>query len=292
MYRRRYDLEKDPSTKQRYDDRIDNAEQTIYKTLTTRGLPESLLEVVKAEGGWLKFLDSSKVIELANGKSMAAADLADDIKSALPASERRAIEALELEQVQTKRDKDVYFQEETKKAKEYFSNQENMTKKQIEEQKQRFESANKLVGEWKNKFKEENAWLKEKAIDAKLTPEQKAEFEDHNKHAKQLNSLIDKHLQAKDMDSMLEVLVDSIRYHQTRRELAAELDKNKNLAAQLKAKQDELDRFKKSDSPIQRGGSLRAAPGSGSTSGDSVKEEKPPSLEDAFDAIAAGKAID
>jgi len=292
MYRRRYSLESDPSVKQRYDDRVSGAEESIHKTLIKWKAPESLIAVIKEEGGWLKFADSSRPIELQNGKTITAAELAESIKGELPISERRSIESLELEQIQTKRDKDVYFQEETKKAKDYFSNQENMTKKQREEQTQRFEQANKLVGDWKKKFTTENAWLNEKAVDAKLTPEQKAEIEDHNKHAKQLNGLIDKHLQAKDMDAMLEVLVDSIRYHQTRRELAAEMDKNKKLADQLKAKQDEIDRFKKADSPVQRGGSLRAAPGNGSTSGENTKEAAPPSLEDAFDAIAQGKTFD
>ena len=288
MYRRRYSLESDPEINQKFDGRVTNAENEIAKKLTTHGLPESLVTVIKNEGGWLKFSDSQRVIDLQNGKSMTAAELAEAIKAQLPTSERRSIDALELEQIQTKRDKDVYFQEETKKAKDYFSQRENLTKQQIEEQKQRFEQANKVVGEWKTKFKAENAWLQEKALDAKLTPEQKAELEDHNKHAKQLNQIIDKHLGAKDIDSMLEVLVDSIRYHQERRELASVLDKNKKLESQLKAKQDEIDRFKKADSSIQRGGSLRASPSASAS--ESAKDAPLPTLEDAFNAIAEGKS--
>lgn len=289
MYRRRYNLESDPAIKQRFDDRVSNAENAIHKSLISKGLPETLLAEVKNEGGWLKFADSERVIKLQNGKEMTAAELAEAIKAQLPVSERRAIEALELEQIQTRRDKDVYFQEETSKAKEYFSEQENMTKKQQEEYGKRLTDANKVVAEWKQKFKAENAWLKEKEIAAGVTPEQKAELEDHNKHAKQLNSLIDKHLAAKDLDSMIEVLVDSIRYHQERRELASALDTNKKLQAQLKAKQDEIDRFKKADSTIQRSGSLRVSPVG--SNGENASE-KPQGLEAAFDALAAGKSLE
>lgn len=290
MYRRRYDLEKDPDVKSKYDGRIEGAENAIYKTLTDRGLPQDVTKIIKEEGGWLKFIDSSREVPLQNGKTMSAAELAEAIKTQLPVSARREIEALELEQIQTRRDKEVYFQEETKKAREYFDNQENMTKKQKEEAQKRFQDASKVVSEWKSKFVADNAWLKEKTIDAKLSPEQRAELEDHNKHAKQLNQLMDKYLGAKDIDGMLEVLVDSIRYHQERRELAFALDKNKKLEDQLKAKQAEIDRFKKSDSSINKGGSLRVAPAAKSAAEE--KEAGPKTLEDAFFAIEQGKSVE
>ncbi len=244
MYRRRYELENSEEVKQKFDGRVSNAEEAIYGTLTDRGLPKSLVDEIKSEGGWLKFTDSNRTITLANGKEHSAAELAELIKSNLPSSERRKLEALELEQIQASRDKQHYFNEESKKAKDYFAQKENQTREQAQAAKKQFDDAVKVVGEWRKKFSEENEWLKEKQISSGATPEQKAALEDHNKHAKQLNQMIEKHLAAKDINQMLEVLVDSIKYHQERRNLASALDENKKLKDSLKAKQDELDKFK------------------------------------------------
>lgn len=289
MYRRRYELENSDEVKQKFDGRVTSAEEAIQKTLLDHRAPESLIGEIKAEGGWLKFIDSNRVISLANGKQMSASELADAIKQNLPTSERRKLEALELEQVQASRDKQTYFNEESKKAKEYFANKENQTKAEKDSQKKAFDDAVKVVGEWKKKFSEENEWLKERQISSGATPEQRAALEDHNKHAKQLNSLIDQHLQAKDINQMLEVLVDSIKYHQERRNLAQALADNKKLQDSLKAKQDELDKFKKAGSPVRGGGSLAA---SGARQEGSVEKKAPPSLEDAFASLEQGKSLD
>lgn len=289
MYRRRYDLENSEEVKQKFDGRVTGAEEAIQSTLSLRGAPESLIAEIKAEGGWLKFIDSSRVIALANGKEMPAAELADAIKQNLPPSERRKIEALELEQVQAQRDKQTYFQEETKKAKDYFAQKENQTREQALAAKKQFDDAVKVVAEWRTKFREENKWLKEQEVPANATPEQKAALEDHNTHAKQLNSLIEKHLAAKDINQMLEVLVDSIKYHQERRNLAQALAENKKLQDSLKAKQDELDKFKKASSSVRSSGSLFS---SGSRPDSATEKKAPPSLEEAFAALEQGKSLD
>ncbi len=290
MYKRRYELETSPEIKEKFDNRVTSAEDSIQKTLLARGAPESLVNKIKEAGGWLKFIDSDQPITLSNGKEMTASEIADKMKSLLPHSEQRKIEALELEQVQAQRDKETYFNEESKKAKEYFANKENETKQQEQERKQRFEEATKVVGEWKKRFHEENEWLKEKQIDAKLTPEQRAKLEDHNKHAKQLNDMLEKRLATSDINGMLEVLVDSIKYHQERRNLADVIAENQKLKDAVKAKQDELDRYKKAGSPVSRSGSL--ASGSYASSSSSEKEKTPPSLEAAFEMLESGKSIE
>jgi hypothetical protein len=289
MYRRRYDLENSDDVKQKFDGRVTGAEEAIQSTLASRGAPESLIAEIKAEGGWLKFIDSNRVISLASGKEMPASELAEAIKQNLPHSERRKIEALELEQVQAQRDKQTYFQEETKKAKDYFATKENQTREQALAQKKQFDDAVKVVAEWRTKFREENQWLKEQEVPANATAEQKAALEDHNTHAKQLNSLMERHLQAKDINQMLEVLVDSIKYHQERRNLAKALADNKKLQDSLKAKQDELDKFKKAGSSVRSSGSLFS---SGTRSESSTEKKAPPSLEDAFAALEQGKSLD
>jgi hypothetical protein len=288
MYRRRYELETSPEVKEKFDARITNAEETIASTLAARGAPASILDVVKQEGGWLKFVDSQRPITLANGKEITGAELADQIKMALPASERRRIEALELEQIQVSRDKQTYFNEESKKAKDYFSQQEQQRLAAQEEHKKRFDEAVKVANDWKKRFSEENEWIREKEIGANLTKEQKDALEDHNKHAKQLNSMLEKRLAAKDINEMLEVLVDSIKYHQERKNLASQITENQRLQAQLKAKQDELDKFKRAGSTVGKSGSLSASGGKPTDS----KTTKPPSLEDAFERLAEGKSLE
>lgn len=290
MYRRRYELENSEEVKSKFDGRVTNAEKTIQDTLLSHGAPESLVNEVKAEGGWLRFIDSNRSIELANGKSMTAADIAETIKKSLPVSERRRLEALELEQIQTKREKDTYFSEETKKAKDYFAQRETQTKTQQLEAKKQFDTAVQAVKEWREKFKQENEWLREKEITTGLTADQKKQLEEHNEHAKQLNSVMEKHLGAKDVHGMLDVLVDSIKYHQERRNLASALAENKKLQDSLKAKQDELDKFKRAGASVSKNGSL--AGGGGSRSEEQKAPVTPPSLEDAFDRLAAGKSAD
>lgn len=289
MYRRRYELENSDEVKSKFDGRVNNAEETIHKTLAAHGLPESLINEIKAEGGWLKFIDSNRVIGLAKG-DMSAADIAETIKKSLPSSERRRLEALELEQIQTKREKDSYFSEETKKASDYFANRESQTKAQQAEAKKQFDTAVQTVREWREKFKKENEWLNEKAIDAGVSAEQRKQLEEHNAHAKQLNSVIEKHLAAKDVNGMLDVLVDSIKYHQERRNLASALADNQKLKNDLKAKQDELDKFKRAGGSVSKNGSL--AGGGGSRTDEQKAPVAPPSLEDAFDRMAAGKSLD
>ncbi len=287
MYRRRYELENDPAIKEKFDSRITNSEETIVKTLTDRGAPATILAIVKEEGGWLKFVDSQRTIKLADGSEPTAAEVAEIIRNALPLSERRRLESLELEQIQVSRDKQTYFNEESKKAKDYFSEHEAKTRAEREAQRQAFEQAVKVANEWRSKFVQENEWLREKEIAANLTKEQKAALEDHNTHAKQLNQLIEKHLAAKDLNEMLSVLSDAIQYHQERRKLAGTIAENERLKKQLEAKQAELDRVRSSGNPIQKGGSLRA---SSSSSAEPAKQAQPESLEAAFDRIAAGKS--
>ncbi len=288
MYKRRYALENDPEVKARFDDRVAGAETGIQKMLADVGTPESLVEMIKSEGGWIKFADSNRTIKLVTGKEMTAAEISETIRNALPLSERRKLEAMEMEQTQAKRDKDVYFSEEQKKASDWFAAQEGQTKAQQEAQRKAFEDATKYVGQWKNKLTTDSEWLRPRDIPSTATPAQKAEIEDHNKHVKQLQSQMEKYLNAKDLDGMLEVVADAVKYHQERRNIASLLTEKGKLELALKAKQDELDRFKKASSAVPRGGSL-SSPHPQSQEG---ANKAPPSLEDAFDRIAAGKSVE
>lgn len=289
MYRRRYSLENDPEVKKRFDDRVVSAETGIANLLSANRAPETLINIIKEEGGWLRFADSNRTVKLANGKEVTAAELAEMVRGQLSLSERRRLEAMELEQTQAARDKQVYFDEEAKKAQEYFATRETQSKQQAEAQKKAFEEATKFVVDWKQKLVSETEWLHPKDVPATATPEQKAAIEDHNTHAKQLLSQIDKYLGAKDLNGMLEVVTDALRYHQERRERAFALSKIEKLENELKTEREKLDRFKRASSAVPKGGSLSSAP---TPTREGAERKGPASLEQAFDMMASGKSID
>lgn len=289
MYRRRYELEKDPEVKTKFDSRVESAETSIKQTLSKRGAGEALIKLIEEEGGWLKFADSNRDITLANGDVVKAAELADTIRKALPVGERRAIEALEIEQVQTKRERERFFEEETKRANEYFAQTEAKTKAEREQQQKLMEEGRKLIDGWREKVVKENDWLQEKQPPVDATPEQKAAIEEDNKYTKQLQGLINKALTANKLDDMLGIVFDSVRYHQERRQSARALDRVKALEAQLAEKQAQLDKFKKASSSVPKGGSLVG--GGSTTTPEAKKAATPESLEAAFEKLASGQSL-
>lgn len=288
MYRRRYELEKDPEVKEKFDLRVESAETSIKQTLAKRGAGAALIKIIEDEGGWLKFADSDRDIELANGQTMKAAEIADAIKKTLPASERRSVDALELEQIQTRRERERFFAEETKKASAYFEQHEQASKQQQELQKQAVEQSRKLIDEWRVKVEQENEWLKEKEIPAAATQDQRAAVEEENKHTKQVRGVIMKALNASKLDDMLEVVLDSAKYYQERRTTAKLGDRVKTLEAQLAEKQAEIDKFKKAGASIPKSGSLV---GGGGSPAQTKKAATPEGLEAAFEQLASGKSL-
>lgn len=286
MHRRRYELEKDPEVKTKFDDRIVEAEKPIAEILQRNGAGEALIKLIDQEGGWLKFSQSNRPIGLKEG-THAAAEVAEMIIQNLPAYERRALEVLATEQIATKREKERFFKEEQAKAVDYFKKvEEERNRGTVEYQKQVAE-AKKIIEDFQKEAREKNEWLKEKEVPATATAEQKASLEDDNKHTKQLNEVLVKAINTKDVKGMLDVVMDSVNFYQERRVHAktqAELKAAKDAVAKLQA---ELDKFKNAARSTPRGGSISSAP---SSAADTAKK-KPQSLEEALDAIASGGGI-
>ena len=154
-----------------------------------------------------------------------------------------------------------------------------------EEYKRQIKQAEEAIKKWQEKVAIENAFLKEKEIPANASPEQKKEIEEDNNAAKEINEILKKNLNTKDLDGMLNIVLDATKFYHEKREktkIAAELAKVK---AELKAKSDELDKFKSSGKTTPKSGSLT---GGGSSSASS-KSEKPKTLEEAFDNLAAAR---
>ncbi len=285
MFRRRYDLEKDPEVKTKFDSRVESSEKSILDTLTRRGAGDPLINLIKEDGGWMKFADSGRVITLKDGTQTTAAQLAETIVQQLPISERRAIDAAMMEQVQLKRDKDRFFQEETSKATEHFKKRDEEAQKHQQEYQKQVEEAAKTIETWHKDVVAKNDWLKEKDIPANATPEQKTAIEEDNKYTRQLNTVLKKSLGVKDIKEALDVTLDSVKYYNERREREKAVAEITKLKADLVAKQTEIDSFKKA-SRSTKGGSLT---GGGSSHVVTAQDRQPKGLEAAFDMAGAGK---
>ncbi len=284
MYRRRYDLEKDPEVKTKYDDRVANLDGQIPAILSKNRAGDGLLKLIAEEGGWLKFSQSNRQVPLDDGKIVPAAELADMIVKALPFADRKAIDSITLEQIQTKRDRERYFKEQETTANEFFKKRDEEAAAGSAAHQKQIKEATDLIQNWEKETVNKTEWLKEKEIPANATPEQKAAIEDDNRYTKQLHSLLKKSLTTKDIPGMLEVVHDSVAYYQQRRENSKLLAENKALKDAVTAKQAELDKFKSSSRTTSRAGSISQAATSAT-----IKEKKPEGLEAALDAILSGK---
>ncbi len=283
MYRRRYELDKDPEVKTKFDSRLEGAETTIIETLKRRNAGDALLKLINDEGGWQKFSNSGRVVNISDGeggtKPVTTAELAESILQALPLGERKSVEAAMVEQVQTTRDKERYFKEQQAAAADYFKKREEDGEKARSTHQKMVEENGKFLTEWHKKTLAAD-WIKDKEVAASASAAEKAAAEEYNKYNAQMRSILDKGLKTNDLAGMVEVVGDSVRYYDERRTSA-------NLRKELERVKGELDRFKKGGSSVPRSGSIAA----GSSSGP-VKAKQADSLEEAFSRIERGESLD
>ncbi len=284
MFRRRYDLDKDPELKTKYDDRIAAAETQIPKIFEKNGATKQLLELIAEEGGWTKFSTSQRLVKLADDSMITSAEFADKIVQSLPFQDRKAIDAITVEQIQLKREKDRFVEQEVKTANDYFKKRDEEASRQTEVQQKNIKDAEQVISNWQKEFGEKTPWMKPREIPANASAEDKAAIEEDNKFTAQLQGVVKKALNAKDLPSILEVIQESVSYHNERRENAKLLAKSQKLEAALKAKDEELTRIKNAGKTTSKAGSVSG----GGTSAASAAPAKPRSLEEAFDAIASG----
>lgn len=289
MYRRRYQLETDPEIQEKFDSRIMSNEGAIIDHLKKRGATDDLIKLINKEGGWSMFASSPNTMTLPDedggNRQVAMSELAETILNALPLGERKAIEAAMMDQLQTQSAKRLYFEEQTKKANEYFKKQEEESKKATEQQQRQIEEAKKTVEKWQSEV-EQSDWLKDKEINEKASASEKAAILEHNRYNSQLRSLLKKAISTTDLNGMLEIVHDSVRYYDERRNTASLRNELDSLRNELKAKQAELDKFKGASRSVPRAGSI-------SSSGPAAApaEKRPRSLEEAFDRIARGENL-
>ncbi len=285
MYRRRYELDKDPELKTKFDSRIESAETSIISTLKSNRAPEWLTKAIESAGGWNAFASSSKTFSLQGEdgtEAVTASELADRVLKALPLTDRNAVQAAMMEQIQTSREKDRFLKEEQAKANEYFSKREESEKQARQQSEKQVEEAKKTLTEWRSKFEAEE-FLKDKTPAANATEAEKEQAKEWNEFNKQLRKEMDKALGANDVKSMLDVIENSVRYHAERRNVGTLQKENEKLKAALAEKDKEILKIKSAGRSIPRGGSIAT------TQTQPARESKPVSLEDAFDAIGRKK---
>jgi hypothetical protein len=290
MFKRKYELDRDPEVKTKFDARVEYAEKGISDILAARQATPALLKLIADEGGWTKFAQSQSPVAVrgadGNMTTITAAEASENILSALPMVDRKRVESAMMEQIQIERDKKRFLEEETKRANEYFLEREEQTKKQSEVQKRSMEEASKLIEDFKTTAINERDWLKQEAVPPNATPEQRAEIEDSNAYRKQLAALLKKNLEVKDVPSMLGVVEDSVAYYAERRKTARLTDEVERLKAEIESSKKSLDKFKNASKSTPRSGSIA---GGSSSSPAPTKSKIPQSLEEAFDAIEAGQ---
>lgn len=287
MYRRRYELDRDPELKTKFDSRIESAETSIMGTLKSNRAPEWLTKAIETAGGWNAFASSSKTISLQGEdgtETITAAELADRVLRALPLTDRNAVQAAMMEQIQTSREKDRFLKEEQSKATEYFAKREEQEKQSRQQSEKQIEEAKKTLTEWRSKFESEE-FLKDKTPPANAPESEKEQAKEWNEFNKQLRKELDKALGANDVKSMLDVIENSVRYHAERRNVGSLQKENEKLRAALAEKDREILKIKSAGRSIPRGGSIATAAAT-----PSKESSRPASLEDAFEAIGRRKA--
>lgn len=288
MLRRRYDLDNDPEVKNRFESRISQSEDAIKNILTKKNAGKALLDTIAEEGGWSKFASSSRSISISDGEggytSVTAAEVADKILAALPLGERKAIEAAMVDQVQATRERERFYKDEQSKAAQYFKEREEKEKKAQEEGKAQYDAARKQIDEYVEKTSRED-WLADKPVKEGATEQEKAEVEEHNKYNKQLRSILKKAVGTKDLNGLLEIITDSVRYFDERRKVSSLNSQIEKLRAELKSANTQIEKIKGAGRTVPKSGSIATppAPQGGET------REVPNSLEETLNRMERGE---
>jgi hypothetical protein len=198
MFRRQYDLERDPQVKKEFDDLIKSNEDGICKTLSEAGVPEKAIEMVKNSGGWAAFSKSREPMSWNefddNGevvtKRGTKADYAATVTRVIDSADNAAIQARVGQQFLLKDRRSQFIAEEKKRALDYFSNREAQMNSLSEGQKYMIKKAKDDYLSWADKMEKEAEWLKEQAINDKASAEEKARIEALNKHTQEVKQYI------------------------------------------------------------------------------------------------------
>jgi len=283
MLRRQYQLDKDPAVKEKFDTRIQSSEDSITSILKANKAGQELLDNIKSEGGFLKFSKSNRMTSIPDGEGgttqVTCAKLADMIlTNALNLGDRNSIQSALLEQESLAREKVRFFEEQKSAATKFFKEREESEAKSKQQQQEAINSNLKAIEEWKAKFLAED-FIKDKVAAESATADEKSQISGHNKYNSELRSIMEKALSANGIQDILEVVGDSVKYHDEKRTSFALKRENDRLRA-------ELDKIKSASRSTPRQGSI-AAPVS-----QAQVQERPKTLAERLDAMISKKLSD
>jgi hypothetical protein len=198
MFRRQYELEKDPQVKKDFDDLIESNEAGISKTLMDAGVPEKAVELIKKTGGWAAFTKSREPMSWnevdENGdtvvKKGTKADYASIVSRVIDQADIAAIQARVGQQFLLKDKRSQFISEEKKRALDYFTQRETQMKQMTDGQRNTVKKLQDDYLSWADKMEKEADWLKEQQINEKATSEDKARIEAINKHTQEVKQYI------------------------------------------------------------------------------------------------------
>lgn len=284
MFRRRYQLDQDPDVKARFDDRVQESEKPIADILNRNGAGDMLVKIIQDEGGWLKFSQSNRKVSLKDG-DRPASEVAELILENLPFADRKTVESISTDQITTKRERERFFQDEIKKANEYFKKRDDETAQLTQSQQRQLEETKKEIENWTKDIQTKTDWLKPKDIPATANASEKAAVEEDNKYTRQLNDLLTKNLNVKDVKGMLEIVHESVQLYQERRVHAKTQAALKSAQTELDRVKKDLDKVRNGNRSVPRAGSIASQPAIVSNTNSPEKHD----IESAFNAIMEKK---
>lgn len=135
QYRRQYEIDNDPSIKERFDKRVENANNDIYALLKSEQMSDENIAMLKEMGGYVKFIEKSP-------------DAAEQVYNALPFNKRTQLQLLIADMEVAEREKKSFIEGEKAKAKDFFAGKE---KQKVEREQlgvKTFEGIAKSVDDW------------------------------------------------------------------------------------------------------------------------------------------------
>lgn len=278
MFRRRYQLETDPEVKTKFDDLIASREVDIVNLLKENSAGEGLINLISSEGGLVKFARLSKSYKLADGSSVSAKGLFNQIRDSLTDSnpaDALALDAAIQEQSRLSADKTRYIESEKARAKEYFGEQEKA-------QQERSTTIKTKIDTFLSKMATEDNEFKELAVPVDATPAKIAEIKEENIYRKQLRDIAKSSIGITD-DEYLNMVRDSTLLYPVKRSLARSEERIKAQDAEITKLKEDLDKVRGASSTVPKRGVISTS------KADAPKVTKARTLEEEFDAIAAGE---
>lgn len=255
QYRRRYDLEKDPVIKERFDDRIKKADEDITSILENNGVAKEVIAKINSKGGFEAYMRE-------NGRG------AKEFLEAIPFGDAEQIRIALSEKAMIGRARSEHIRIEVSKANDYF------TQKQKDEEEARKAAPNpqreeaetsEVLSKWTKNTFEVLPYFHIKEVPAGATAEEKKTIKAENAQATELRGLLEKALKPQDLQERVDMALAAT----LARRLTIQVSERDQRIADLEA---ELAELKEADETVGKGERISTG-GSGKGNAEARKKE-------------------